>query len=628
MIPAKILVIQQKMIGDVLVSSILCSNLKKAYPNTQVDYMVYESTIAVLEGNPDIDNLILFKKAHRKSRIAFLKLIWSLRKEKYDVVIDSYSKLESWFTVLFLRSSRRISFKKVGRGFLYTDVIEQLEIPKTNLGLIVERRLSLLKPLNLEIDLDSVPKLYVSEEEVKFTKNLFDSHGINPSKKTVMVSIIGSSENKTLPLLEMSKVVDFVADSADVNFLFNYFPKQLKEATSIFDHCKPSTQNKIFFDVFGGSLREFIAIMNQCDAIIGNDGGAINMAKALSKPSFIIFSPWIEKAMWSTFEDGKFHKSVHLNDYMPELFKEKSTKQLKRESLELYKNLELTLFKSELTSFIDLNLNASEKVIHPNDFTLSKDQEVKLSALVITLNEVDNVDDLVASISFADEIIIVDSFSNDGTLEAFEKYPQVKIVQHKFKDFSNQRNYATSLASNDWVLFVDADERISKASQLEIKAAIQDAQNTVAFGFFRTFIYKGVELKYGGFQTDKVYRLFHKKYAWYDTSKLVHESLTIHGKSELLKNKLPHYSYCNEEDYKRKLVSYGKLRAEELYAKKMRPFFYHFYLKPAYRFFHLYIIRFGFLDGKHGVKMARLSAFGVKQRYVQLRKLIDFNKNK
>ncbi len=357
----KILVIQQKMIGDVLVSSILCNNLKQAYPNSQIDYMVYESTTPVLEGNPNIDNLILFKKKHRKSRLTFLKLILTLRKERYDVVIDSYSKLESWFTVLFLSSSRRISFKKIGRSFLYTDVIEQLEIPKSNLGLIIERRLSLLEPLDLKIEIDPVPQLYVAEKEINFAQKLFLDHRIDTSKKTVMISIIGSSKNKTLPLLEMAKVIDFVADSGDVNILFNYFPKQLEEAKQILNNCKVTTKNKIYFDVFGGSLREFIAILNQCDLIIGNDGGAINMAKALNKPSFIIFSPWIEKKMWSTFEDGVFHKSVHLNDYKQELFKNKSRKKIKKEALNLYKKMNLNLFKAELNSFLELHIKTKMK---------------------------------------------------------------------------------------------------------------------------------------------------------------------------------------------------------------------------------------------------------------------------
>ncbi|HHC78477.1 MAG TPA: lipopolysaccharide heptosyltransferase family protein, partial [Flavobacteriia bacterium] len=148
----KILVIQQKMIGDVLVSSILCKNLKMAYPNAQIHYMIYASTTPVLEGNPYIDRLILFKKEHRKSKVAFFKLLMSIRKERYDLIIDAYSKLESWLTVLVSKATRKISYKKIGRTFLYTDTIDFLQTPTSNLGLTIERRLSLLKPLYLGVE--------------------------------------------------------------------------------------------------------------------------------------------------------------------------------------------------------------------------------------------------------------------------------------------------------------------------------------------------------------------------------------------------------------------------------------------------------------------------------------------
>ena len=100
------------MIGDVLVSTLLCNNLRKAYPNAQIDYMVYKSTLHVLQGNNSINNFILFEKKHRKSKIAFFKLIFDVRKEKYDLIIDAYSKLESWLTVLFSNATTKISYKK------------------------------------------------------------------------------------------------------------------------------------------------------------------------------------------------------------------------------------------------------------------------------------------------------------------------------------------------------------------------------------------------------------------------------------------------------------------------------------------------------------------------------------
>ena len=93
---------------------------------------------------------------------------------------------------------------------------------------------------------------------------------------------------------------------------------------------KDFTKEKVFKNVIAKSLRDLVVLIGQCNMIIGNDGGAMNMAKALNKPTFIIFSPWIEKKAWNTFEDGKNHISVHLNDYLPEEFANKKLKTIKK----------------------------------------------------------------------------------------------------------------------------------------------------------------------------------------------------------------------------------------------------------------------------------------------------------
>ncbi len=624
----KILVIQQKMIGDVLVSSIICNNLKKAYPTAQIDYMVYASTTPVLNDNPAIDNFILFKKEHRKSKLAFLKFTLSIRKEKYDIIIDSYSKLESWITVLLSNASRKISYKKVGRTFLYTDTVDLLQLPTSNLGLTIERRLSLLKPLHLDIEIDPIPKLYVTNQENKFANELLVHHGINTDKKTVMVSIIGSSDIKTYPLEYMSSVVDFIADSADVNLLFNYIPNQIEEARQIYDGCKKSTQKQIYFDVLGNNLREYIALMNACDLIIGNDGGAINIAKSLHKPSFIIFSPWIEKKMWATFEDGKFHKSVHLQDYKPELFDNKSEKELKKSSLQLYKYFTPNHFFDELQRFLNYNLTENNELLLEDIIVRSSPEGKvhKLSVLIITLNEIENIESLIENVSFADEVVIVDAFSSDGTVEVVRKHENVRLVQHEFINFSDQRNFALKQATHDWILFIDGDERISDDLQHEITMTLDSPKDIIAYGFYRRFYFENTPLRFSGYQTDKVFRLFNKNHVTYNKEKLVHETLHINGKTKILKNKLDHYSYTNDTIYKEKLIKYAKLRAEELYVKKLKPNFYHFYIKTVYRFLYHYIIRFGFLDGKKGYRISKLNAFGVQQRYVELKKLHSLKK--
>lgn len=356
----KILVIQQKMIGDVLISSIICNNLRIAYPDAQIDYLVYASTTPVLDGNFNIDNVILFTEDHRNSKKALFDLAMQIRSEKYDLLIDAYSKIESWIIVLLSNAKRKISYKKLGRNFLYTDNIPFEEVPKTSLGLAIERRLSLLEPLQLTAKIDPLPKLYLSDKEIIDAKLTLEKHGINKDRKTVMISLLGSEKRKTYPLEYMSTLIDTISDNADVNILFNYFPKQKEEAKIVFENCKSHTKSKIYFDVLGHDLRGFIALMNECDAIIGNDGGAINMAKALNKPSFIIFSPWIEKKIWATFEDGKQHVSVHLTDFKPELTKNKKEKELKNNSLTLYKDFHPSFIKPKLIEFLNYNLNNSK----------------------------------------------------------------------------------------------------------------------------------------------------------------------------------------------------------------------------------------------------------------------------
>jgi ADP-heptose:LPS heptosyltransferase/glycosyltransferase involved in cell wall biosynthesis len=619
----KILVIQQKMIGDVLVSTIICDNLRKAYPNAQIDYMVYRSTVPVLQGNTNIDNLIIFEKKHRKSILQFLKLIYSIRRSKYDIIIDSYSKLESFLTVLLSSAKQKISYKKKGRKFLYTQTVPMLYKPKTKIGLTIERRLSLLRPLQLDIDFEVVPKLFITNSEKKVAKALFKSNNIDSSRKTIMVSVIGSTDNKTYPLNYMSKIVDFIADNVNANLLFNYMPNQLELAQTIYNQCKETTKKKIYFDVLGDNLRDFIAIMNQCDLIIGNDSGSINIAKALNKPSFIIFSPWIQKKMWATFEDGHKNNSVHLKDFKPKLFKKKTDKFLKENAISIYKKFKPDFIYEKLLKFLDYNvLNVSNKVINI-DFNkiYNTNKKSPLSALIITYNEEDNIEKLIKNLNFADEILVVDSYSTDKTIEIINSYKHVKLIQNKFIDFSKQRNFALSKVKHNWVLFIDADEEITPKLKNEINSVLESNDDIIAYEMYRQFFFKNKLLNFSGWQTDKVFRFYNKNYVTYEPTKYVHETLNIKGKTTVLKNKLNHYSFINYTDYKNKMDHYAKLRAIELFEKKLKPNFYHFYLKPLYRFFNHFIIRFGFLDGKKGYIICCLSSYGVKQRYVELKKL-------
>lgn len=348
----KILVIQHKMIGDVLVSTILCENLRDAYPEAQIDYLVNASTKPIVDGANYVSNLILFSEKQRKSKWELLKFIFKIRKERYDVIIDPYSKLESWLLVYFSSAKITISFEKKGRNFIYSHVVKRRNDYTSNLGTIIEQRLALLSPLKINSRKIIFPTIHVSEKEKLFAKEIFEKYKINTSRKSIMISIIGSEKSKTYPKKYMAEMIDFISENSNANLLFNYIPNQTEEAKTIFNLCKSTTKKNIYFDVYGKSIREFIGIMNQCDLIIGNDGGAINMAKALKKPSFVLFSPWIDKKGWSLLEDGITHVSFHLCEFKPALFENKKPKEILSNNEYYYSEFTPDLFVEQLKLFL------------------------------------------------------------------------------------------------------------------------------------------------------------------------------------------------------------------------------------------------------------------------------------
>lgn len=251
-----------------------------------------------------------------------------------------------------------------------------------------------------------------------------------------------------------------------------------------------------------------------------------------------------------------------------------------------------------------------------------RNKEHKISALLITFNEVENIKAVLENIDFADEIIVVDSFSKDGTVELIKTYEQVKLIQRPFKNYTDQKSFALKQASYEWVLFLDADERVTDKLKKEILQTVKnDETDYVAYYFLRTFMFKNKVLRFSGWQSDKNYRLFKKDKVSFKQDRIVHETLKVNGKSGTLKNRLLHYSYKNYEEYKGKMIKYGKMRAKEAYKQGKRASWFHFVLRPTYKFLNHYILRLGFLDGQKGLIICYLNALGVYARYKELKHL-------
>ena len=239
----------------------------------------------------------------------------------------------------------------------------------------------------------------------------------------------------------------------------------------------------------------------------------------------------------------------------------------------------------------------------------------KISAIIPTLNEEIHIADAIKSVSFADEIIVIDSFSTDKTLEKAKKM-NVKIIKRTFDDFSSQKNFAIEQATHDWIYILDADERVTEEVKEEILSAVKKPKDFVGFYVRRTFYFCGKKVNYSGFQRDKVIRLFLKKHCRYVG--LVHEKIVTPGELGFLKNKIDHFSYRNYDQYISKMNHYATIKAKELHEKGKKVNIYHIMVKPGIRFFIHYIIRLGFLDGFEGFMIAKNQAFAVLSRYLKL----------
>ena len=343
------------MIGDVLVSTIICNNLKVIFPDSEIHYLVYPFTKPVAENNPNIDKLILFEDQFRKSKKSLLKFLIAIRKEKYDIVIDAYGKLESNLVAGMSGAKRKISFHKSYTNFVYTDTVKELSQPKTTAGLAIENRMLLLSPFHSDKNLDNRPKIYLTDSEIAHGKQILEENNIDLSKKIYMIGVLGSGTNKTYPFPYMAQLLDKIVAESQAKLLFNYMPSQKKQAQEIYDLCQPETKKHILIDIIPGSIREFLSITYHCNALIGNEGGAVNMAKALGKPTFTIFSTWIKKEAWNSFEDGKTNISVHLKDFKPELYGGKSAKEMKSEAMALYDAFTPDLVIPEVRRYIKSN---------------------------------------------------------------------------------------------------------------------------------------------------------------------------------------------------------------------------------------------------------------------------------
>ena len=243
-----------------------------------------------------------------------------------------------------------------------------------------------------------------------------------------------------------------------------------------------------------------------------------------------------------------------------------------------------------------------------------------LTAILITRNEEANLEDCLASLDgLATQIVVVDTQSTDRTLVIAQRYGALISSPPDWPGFGPQKNRALDLASEDWVLSLDADERLTPELRAEIKGVL-DKPQTDCYAIPRLSWYCGRFMRHSGWTPDYVDRLFKRGSARFSTD-LVHERLIPKGPVLRLKNQMLHYSFMNLAQVQEKMERYSTASAQQAFAKGKTASPLKAIVHGAWSFFRTYILRAGFLDGPQGFSLACSNAQGTYLRYMKLWRL-------
>jgi len=247
-----------------------------------------------------------------------------------------------------------------------------------------------------------------------------------------------------------------------------------------------------------------------------------------------------------------------------------------------------------------------------------------ISAIIPTFNEEVNIKAAIESVLWCDEVIVVDSFSTDRTVEIVQGFPQVRLLVHAFENHAAQKNWTIPQATHPWIFLLDADERPTPELVAEVQTVVQSGTRYSGFWVYRRNQFMGKRINYSGWQSDKVIRLFKRDECRYQ-DKRVHEELASKGEFGTLRHKLIHNTYKDLASYLKKADRYTTWGALDRYQKFARsgrriglPYLF---LRPFGRFLRHYFWRLGILDGTHGFVVSALAATNVFIRGVKIWRL-------
>jgi glycosyltransferase involved in cell wall biosynthesis len=249
--------------------------------------------------------------------------------------------------------------------------------------------------------------------------------------------------------------------------------------------------------------------------------------------------------------------------------------------------------------------------------TTKRTTDNRISACVTACNEEDKIGRCLGSLTWCDEIVVVDSYSTDNTVEICRQYTD-RVYQHEWLGYIGQKNLIRGMASHPWVFFLDADEEVSPKLRDEILAIFRkNPREYVGYQFPRMVFYLGKWIRHGEWYPDTKLRLFLKDHGK-SAGREPHDHVVVNGPVRNLTPPIFHYTYDGISDHLKTMNRFSSITAQEKYREGVRFHWGDILFRPLWRFFKAFFFKRGFLCGRHGLLIATVSSFAVMMKYYKL----------
>jgi len=302
----KILVIQTHDIGDVMLSTALCNALKSGYPDAQVDMMTMQHCAGVVEGNPNIHEIIVLQKSRRSSLRYVFEFLRYIRAKKYDVIVNMQGQIVGLLTCLCSPSSRRIGQNKIPWRVGHTD---NVELPgnaePSGDGSAIDVRFAMIAPLLTDVE-DRAYKIWLSESELQQGRELLVSAGVDMTLPVVALGVNSRDDYKQWPLHYFADIASWLIEQFGIQIYVFFGPGEEAYSKQLKGLLAEAHRDMVFDDIRTRSIRDLAKLFRHCSLYVGNDTGPRHISQAVDMPAFAVVSPASNKWGWVPWHKPRF----------------------------------------------------------------------------------------------------------------------------------------------------------------------------------------------------------------------------------------------------------------------------------------------------------------------------------